>query len=127
VRSLLDTHALLWWLQEHPSLSSKARRAIAATENQISVSAATVWELAIKNNSGKLEISALLDGFESKLAEEGMLVLPISFDHALRAGALPNHHKDPFDRMLVAQAQADGFSVISNDTIFDRYGIRRIW
>lgn len=127
MRVLIDTHALLWWLQEHPSLSNKAHKAISSTENQVSVSTATVWELAIKNNSGKLEISGLLDDFESKLSEEGMLVLQISLDHALRAGALPLHHKDPFDRMLVAQAQAEGFSLISNDTVFDRYGLRRIW
>lgn len=127
MRLLLDTHALLWWLQGYPSLSSKARRAIAATENQISVSTATAWELAIKNNSGKLEIAELLDGFESKLAEEGMLVLPISLDHALRAGSLPVHHKDPFDRMLIAQAQAENLSVVSNDATFDRYGVKRVW
>lgn len=127
MRLLLDTHALLWWLQEDPGLSSKARKAIATTDNQVSVSTATVWELAIKNNSGKLEITNLLDGFEGKLADEGMLILPISLDHALRAGALPNHHKDPFDRMLVAQAQAEGVSLVSNDAVFDQYGVKRVW
>lgn len=127
MRLLLDTHALLWWLQEDPGLSSKARKAIATTDNQVSVSTATVWELAIKNNSGKLEITNLLDGFESKLADEGMLILPISLDHALRAGALPNHHKDPFDRMLVAQAQAEAVSLVSKDEIFDQYGVKRVW
>lgn len=127
MRLLLDTHALLWWLQEDPGLSSKARKAIATTDNQVSVSTATVWELAIKNNSGKLEITNLLDGFESKLADEGMLILPISLDHALRAGALRNHHKDPFDRMLVAQAQAEAVSLVSKDEIFDQYGVKRVW
>jgi len=127
LKCLLDTHALLWWLQEHPSLSSKARKTIASAENQILVSTATVWELAIKNHSGKLEIPGLLDDFENKLTEEGMLILSISLDHALRAGSLPMHHRDPFDRMLIAQAQAEGFSLISNDTVFDRYGLSRIW
>jgi PIN domain nuclease of toxin-antitoxin system len=108
-------------------MSSRARRAIASTENQILISAASAWELAIKNRSGKLEIPELLAGFDNKLMEGGMLMLPISVDHAVRAGSLPEHHKDPFDRMLVAQAQAENLAIISNDHIFDRYGVRRVW
>jgi len=127
VKVLLDTHALLSWLQEHSSLSSKARRTIAAIENQVFVSIATAWEMAIKNRAGKLEISELLDGLEAKLVDEGMSVLPISLNHAVKAGGLPLHHKDPFDRMLVAQAQAENLSVISNDAIFEKYGVRRVW
>ena len=127
VKALLDTHALLWWLQEHSSLSSKARRTIAAIENEVFVSIATAWEMAIKNRAGKLEISELLDGLEAKLVDEGMSVLPISLNHAVKAGGLPLHHKDPFDRMLVAQAQAENLSVISNDAIFEKYGVRRVW
>lgn len=127
MKVLLDTHALLWWFQEDPSLSSKARRTLAAIDNQVFVSTATVWEMAIKNRAGKLEIPELLDELEAKLVDEGMQVLPISLDHAVRAGALPVHHKDPFDRMLVAQAQVENLSVISSDAIFEKYGIRRIW
>jgi len=127
VKVLLDTHALLWWFQEDPSLSSKARRTLAANDNQVFVSTATVWEMAIKNRAGKLEIPELLDELDAKLVDEGMQVLPISLDHAVRAGALPVHHKDPFDRMLVAQAQVENLSVISSDAIFEKYGIRRIW
>jgi PIN domain nuclease of toxin-antitoxin system len=127
VKVLLDTHALLWWFQEDPSLSSKARRTLAAIDNQVFVSTATVWEMAIKNRAGKLEIPELLDELDAKLVDEGMQVLPISLDHAVRAGALPVHHKDPFDRMLVAQAQVENLSVISSDAIFEKYGIRRIW
>lgn len=127
MKALLDTHALLWWLQEHSSLSSKARRTIGAIENQVFVSIATAWEMAIKNRAGKLEISELLDGLEAKLVDEGMSVLPISLNHAVKAGGLPLHHKDPFDRMLVAQAQAENLSVISNDAIFEKYGVRRVW
>ena len=127
MKLLLDTHTLLWWLQKFPSLSKRASRLISETDNQIFVSAATGWELAIKSNSGKLEIGNILEGFEDALAEEGMSVLPMSMEHALRAGRLPNHHKDPFDRMLVAQAQADNLSLISNDKIFERYGVRRVW
>jgi len=127
VKCLLDSHVLLWWLQNDPALSSKALRAISSADNEIFISAATAWELAIKNHSGKLEIPKLLDGLESKLTEEGFLTLTISMRHALHAGALPSHHRDPFDRMLIAQAQVEDLSLISNDSMFDHYGVRRIW
>jgi PIN domain nuclease of toxin-antitoxin system len=127
VRLLLDTNALLWWFRDDRSLSGKARRAITSVDNQLFVSTAVGWELSIKNNSKKLDAAGLLSDFESKLSEEGMIALPISMDHAVRAGSLPGHHKDPFDRMIVAQAQAENLGVISSDTIFERYGVRRVW
>jgi len=127
VKYLLDSHVLLWWLQNDPALSSKALRAISSADNEIFISAVTAWELAIKNHSGKLEIHKLLDGLESKLTEEGFFTITISMRHALRAGALPSHHRDPFDRMLIAQAQVEDLSLISNDSMFDQYGVRRIW
>lgn len=127
VKCLLDSHVLLWWLENDPALSSKASRVISSGENQIFISTVTAWELAIKNHSGKLEIHTLLDGLESELVEEGFFTITISMQHALRAGALPSHHKDPFDRMLIAQAQAEDLSLISNDSMFDHYGVRRIW
>ena len=127
MRLLLDTHALLWWFLQHPSLSSRARRIISSIENQILVSTAVGWEISIKNNAGKLEVGGLLDNFDAKLLEEGMVSMPISMNHAIRAGRLPLHHKDPFDRMLIAQAQAENISVISNDSIFERYGVTRVW
>jgi PIN domain nuclease of toxin-antitoxin system len=83
--------------------------------------------MAIKNKSGKLDVEELLQRLETELDEEGFSVLPISLDHALRAGSLDLHHKDPFDRMLVAQAQAENLAILSNDAIFERYGARRIW
>ena len=127
MKYLLDTHVLLWWLENDPALSGKALRAISFRDNEIFISTATAWELEIKNHSGKLEISRVLDGLENKVADEGFFTLTISFSHALRAGALPGHHKDPFDRMLVAQAQAEDLSLISNDSMFDHYGVRRLW
>ncbi len=127
MKYLLDSHVLLWWLQNDPALSSKALRAISSADNEIFISAVTAWELAIKNHSGKLEIHKLLDGLESKLTEEGFFTITISMRHALRAGALPSHHRDPFDRMLIAQAQVEDLSLISNDSMFDQYGVRRIW
>lgn len=127
MRVLLDTQALLWWLGDAPSLSLRARRTIANPANEVLVSAASAWEMAIKNQSGKLHAQALLDRLPEELSEQGFLTLPISVEHAVRAGALVEHHKDPFDRMLVAQAQAENLPVLSNDTVFERYGVRRIW
>jgi PIN domain nuclease of toxin-antitoxin system len=124
---LIDTHVLLWWLRDDPVLSPKARRTIARTQNELFVSAASGWEMAIKQKSGKLDAQDLLERLEIELAEEGFLVLPISLEHALRAGSLVLHHKDPFDRMLVSQAQAENLSILSNDVVFDRYGVQRIW
>ncbi len=127
MRILLDTHTVLWWFGDDEQLSSRAHRSIAKAENEIIVSAVSAWEIAIKNKTGKLEAQALLDRFADALSDEGFLVLPISLDHALRAGSLVEHHKDPFDRMLVAQAQAEHLAIVSNDSVFDSYGVRRVW
>ena len=127
MKALLDTHALLWWFLDDPSLSARVRRAITAADNEIFVSPVSPWEMAIKNQQGKLHVQDLLDRLPQELEEEGFLVLPISIEHALRAGSLPEHHRDPFDRMLIAQAQAEHLPILSNDTIFDRYGVKRIW
>ncbi len=127
VRLLLDTQALLWWFGDDPALSPKARRTIARADNEVMVSAASAWEIAIKNKSGKLDAQRLLDRFENEVMEEGFLGLPVTLGHAVRAGSLVEHHKDPFDRMLVAQALAENLPIISNDPIFDKYGVPRIW
>jgi PIN domain nuclease of toxin-antitoxin system len=128
VRALLDTHALLWWLSDDPALSRPARKFISETENAAVVSAASAWEIATKVRLGKLPSAAdLASDFVAYLEREGFEVLPISADHAIRAGLLPGPHKDPFDRMLIAQAQADSMPVVSNDVVFDDYGVRRIW
>lgn len=127
VRALADSHTLLWWLNNDSHLSKRARQFIAAPTNEIFVSAATAWELSIKNRSGKLQAQALLDRFEDILQEDGFESLPITTDHAVRAGALPLHHTDPFDRMMIAQAQAEHLAIVSADTAFDHYGVRRIW
>jgi len=127
MRVLIDTQVLLWWFRDDPALSAKARRTIAKADNEVLVSPASGWEMAIKNKSGKLDAQELLDRLEIELDEQGFQVLPISLDHALRAGSLVLHHKDPFDRMLVAQAQAENLPILSNDVAFDRYGVRRIW
>ena len=128
MRLLLDTHALLWWLNDDRRLPVKARKLIALGSNAVVVSAASAWEIATKVRLGKLEIAAELTAdFSSVLAQEGFESLSISVDHALRAGLLPGPHKDPFDRMLIAQAQAEGVPILSSDAVFDGYGVRRLW
>jgi PIN domain nuclease of toxin-antitoxin system len=125
---LLDTHALLWWLADDPALTIPARTVIEHTKNSIFVSAASAWEIATKVRLGKLPTAAdLAADFESYLDREQFQMLSISGKHALRAGLLPGPHKDPFDRMLVAQSQAENLPIVSNDAAFDHYGVRRIW
>ena len=115
---LLDTHALLWWVGGE-SLSTEAASAIADPENLVCVSAASVWEIGIKEALGKLSVEGDLDGI---LAED-FEPIPITFDDARRAGALPRHHRDPFDRMLVAQALGRELTLVSRDSRMDPYGV----
>jgi PIN domain nuclease of toxin-antitoxin system len=128
VNLLLDSHSLLWSFASPDALSPLARRAILSSSNRIYVSAASIWELSIKSASGKVDAKSLFAAdLKRLLSTRGFLRLAISCDHALRAGQLPIVHKDPFDRMLAAQAQALNFPIISADAIFDRYGVQRIW
>ena len=128
MRVLLDTHALLWWFAGDPHLSRPARDIIGQTDNEILISAATAWEIATKVRIGRLPSAVrLVAAFASLLEEQSFTALPVTLDHALRAGNLPGPHRDPFDRMLIAQAQAEDMPIISNELLFDSYGIRRIW
>lgn len=128
MQALLDTHALLWWLSDDPALTKSARTIIAETKNLILVSAASAWEIATKLRLGRLPAAAdLVADFAGQLDREGFEMLPISWDHAIRAGLLPGPHKDPFDRMLIAQAQAENVPILSNEAVFDTYGVRRLW
>ncbi len=128
MRALLDTHTLLWWLDGDRRLSLQARRYIQKEDNAVLVSAASAWEIATKVRLGKLpgavEVAANLPAI---LTEQGFESLAISVAHALRAGSLPGPHRDPFDRMLIAQAQAEDLPLVSNEQVFDSYGLRRIW
>jgi PIN domain nuclease of toxin-antitoxin system len=128
MRLLIDTHALLWWLFDDSTLPVSARKHIARATNTILVSAASAWEIAIKFRIGKLpDAGDLLADFAGYLARERFEALPISTEHAVRAGMLPGPHKDPFDRMLIAQAQAENAAILSKDSIFDAYRVRRLW
>ena len=128
MRALLDTHALLWWLDGDRRLSRRARTVIAADGNSVLVSAASAWEISTKVRLGKLpgaiEVAAELPAI---LRQQNFEPLPIAIAHALRAGNLPGPHRDPFDRMLIAQAQAEDLALVSNERAFDAYGVRRVW
>jgi len=128
MRVLLDTHALLWWFADDPALTRPARKVIAETKNTILVSAASAWEIATKVRLGQLPTAVdLAADFVGYLEREGIQILGISGEHAIRAGLLPGAHKDPFDRMLIAQAQAENLPLVSKEALFDTYGVRRIW
>lgn len=119
MRLLLDTHVLIWWSGGQP-IASAAADAIRARDNEVFVSAASVWEAEIKAATGKLLLTADL---EAEPAQHGFQSLDINAAHAVEAGRLPMHHGDPFDRMLVAQAQLEGLTLVTGDPVFDRYSV----
>jgi PIN domain nuclease of toxin-antitoxin system len=128
MRLLLDTHALLWWLSGDPQLVEPARHVIQEEGSDVYVSAASAWEIATKARIGKLPgAESLAQDFAAEIERHGFLPLPISVEHGQRAGNLPGPHKDPFDRMLIAQAQAENLVLVSNEAIFDQYGLQRQW
>lgn len=122
-RCLLDTHTLLWWLIDSPLLGKSSRLTMSDPRNQIFVSAASTWEIAIKISLGKLEAP---DDMDSVVEDEGFSKLPISLYHGQLAGQLPPIHRDPFDRMLIAQAQSEGLILISADEVIPQYKVRII-
>lgn len=125
---LIDTHALIWFAQDSPGLSKAARAAIADNSGRAFCSVASIWEMAIKLSLGKLKMSLRLEGgFDRLLEKNGFLMLPVEYRHAARVAVLPWHHRDPFDRLLVAQAMVEGMAVISHDAQLDAYAIDRIW
>jgi PIN domain nuclease of toxin-antitoxin system len=125
VRLLLDTHALLWWLDGDRRLSLKARRAIANQSNAILVSAASAWEITTKARLGKLPGAAdVAADVAACVTAQGFLSLDITLLHAQRAGSLSGTHRDPFDRMLIAQSQIEDVALVTDDEAFD---VRRLW
>jgi PIN domain nuclease of toxin-antitoxin system len=127
VTVLLDTHALLWWWEMPEQLSAAARRIIESQSNAILISAAVAWEVAIKTKTGRIDFVSYLASWSDLVAADGFSELPILSEHGIRAGLLPLHHRDPFDRILAAQAQACASPIVSVDGIFDAYGVPRIW
>jgi len=128
VKFLIDTHALLWAYWGDPQLSAVAIRLIFDPANRILVSAASHWEIAIKMKTGKLILrEPLLDFVQHAVIDNGFTLLPIEPKHTAIVATLPFHHKDPFDRMLVAQALAEGIPLMSADATLDAYGVQRLW
>jgi PIN domain nuclease of toxin-antitoxin system len=128
MRVLVDTHALLWAVTGNRRLSKRAHSVLASFANEVFVSAASAWEITTKHRLGKLpSAEGLVADFARIVEQLGFHPLPISLEHAQRAGSLPGAHRDPFDRMLIAQAQNEDLLLVSNEKIFDIYGIKRIW
>lgn len=125
---LLDTHALLWWFDDNARLSRSARDAIAEPASLVFVSSASGWEIAIKHRNGKFpEAASLLRELPAALRRDRFESLPISIDHAVAAGALAGPHKDPFDRMLIAQARLEDLAVVTIDPVFRAYDLSVVW
>ena len=127
MRYLLDTHTLLWWITTPEVLPQTLRDILDDRSNVLLLSVAVPWELAIKTNTGKLDAHQILRDIESGQLKLDLQVLQAEISHVIRAGLLPLHHRDPFDRLLAAQALELGIPIVSRDTIFDRYGVQRIW
>ena len=123
MKLLLDTHTLLWWLNRDRRLGPPTRQAIATDAERVAVSAASAWEISIKEAFGKLDAPA---GWPEEIEGFGFEPLPITFDHAREAGGLPRHHGDPFDRMLVAQARLEGLVIVTADPRIARYDVQTL-
>lgn len=128
MKVLLDTHALLWWLTDAPALSADAREVIGKRETVVLVSTASIWEVAIKAGLGRLELPDDLEAFfTAQLSQNDFQVLPVHLRHAAAVRHLGDHHRDPFDRLLVAQARSEDAPLVSRDRWLQAYDIEVIW
>ena len=128
MKLLLDTHAFLWFITNDPSLSATARELIADPTNEIVISPASYWEVAIKISIGKYPLNVPFKQFFAHGIEgNNFSILPVEIRHASVLASLPMHHKDPFDRMIISQATAEQMPVVSADVAFDSYGVIRLW
>lgn len=128
MKLLLDTHVLLWSVWTQGNLSSPASAALADPANELLLSPVVVWEIALKVGIGKLNLTMPFDAFMAQaIADLNLKPLPLEVRHANQLTTLPFHHRDPFDRMLAAQALSDSTEIVSADTVFDQYGVKRHW
>ena len=128
MKILLDTHAFLWWLEGDQRLSSTSRSLISNDSTTVFLSAASAWEIATKVRIGKLPGAVeVAERLPEIIFQQDFTQLNISIEHARRAGLLPSNHRDPFDRMLLAQSHIEGIGLVSNERLFDQFGIQRIW
>ncbi len=128
MKYLLDTHTFIWFIEGDVRLSDHARTRIAEPSNEISVGIASLWEMAIKMSIGKLSLSQPFDVLiPTQLALNDITILDISLSHLFTVTQLPFHHRDPFDRLIIAQSLTDNLPLINIDAVFDHYGVNRIW
>jgi PIN domain nuclease of toxin-antitoxin system len=127
MRYLLDSHSFLWLLQAPWKLSSRVSQIVADPASKLALSIATPWELAIKSGLGKLDVGEVLRRFEELIASGSFELVETKVSHVVGAGHLPQHHKDPFDRLLISQAAELRIPILSRDRVFDLYGVKRIW
>ena len=128
MKLLLDTHAFLWWVEGTPTLGRRARAEVSNPDNEVLLSIASCWELAIKLSLGKLRLTQSLDRFiPEQLTRNGFALFGVEFRHVVRVADLPFHHRDPFDRVLVAQALQDELAIVSGDRVFRKYGVSVVW
>lgn len=127
MRLLLDTHAFLWFVAGDERLSRRARRALEAADNELTLSAASVWEMAIKAALGRLTLPSSVEDYIAEKVADGLVVLPVEWAHAAAVEKLPAHHGDPFDRLLAAQALAEHLPLVTQDRIFAAYGVTVLW
>lgn len=128
MRLLLDTHAFLWWITDDPRLSEKAREIMGDGKNQLFLSVASGWEIAIKAKLGKLKVSDDLEHFiPEQVALNAIENLPILLSHVLHVYALPDYHRDPFDRLLISQAQLEELPILTADSQISQYPVEVVW
>jgi PIN domain nuclease of toxin-antitoxin system len=128
VKALLETHTFLWWITDNPRLSNKVREVVADGRNELFFSVASGWEIAIKAGLGRLQVPGDLERFlTEQLSKNAIRVLPVYLGHALRTYTLPDHHRDPFDRLLVSQALLERLPILSTDPQISRYPVETIW
>ena len=124
---LLDSHTIIWYINGDPQLSVKAHALVSDNSHERWISPASIWEIAIKVNLGKLQLNRSFPDLNIFLSTNNFLWLPIEFEHGVLAGSLPLHHRDPFDRMLIAQALTENLTVVTKDQNFPLYGVETIW
>jgi PIN domain nuclease of toxin-antitoxin system len=127
MKLLLDTHIAIWFVIDNKQLPKSAKQLIEDPENHCFISIATLWEMGIKHSLGKLKLKAELNKIFELFFESGLVLLPITPDHILTNTSLPFHHRDPFDRLIIAQAKREGYSIISKDLEFENYDVNLIW
>lgn len=127
MKLLLDTHAFLWFAAGDARLSRRARAAMEDDDAALYVSAASVWEMAIKASLGRLVLPTTVDAYMAEKVAKGYRTLPVTWTNAAAVQQLPFHHRDPFDRLLIAQARSDGFAIVTRDRVFRKYGVDVVW